>query len=56
MAQEGVWVLDRNFRVLQVPEGIAEILGYLPGEIRGRLIQAGDFPDHEHQAPVRLKR
>jgi hypothetical protein len=53
-------VLDRNFLVLQVPEGIAEEPGYLPREIRGRLItdfiQAGDFPDHEHLAPVRLKR
>ena len=58
-AQEGIWVLDRNFRVLQVHEGIAEVLGYLPREIRGRLITdfipAGDFPDPEHQAPVRLK-
>jgi PAS domain-containing protein len=37
-AQESIWVLDRNFRVLQAHEGIAEVLGYLPREIRGRLI------------------
>ncbi len=40
-------------------EGTLPVLGYLPQEIRGRLItdfiHAGDFPDPEHQASVRLK-
>jgi PAS domain S-box-containing protein len=58
-AQEGIWVLDRHFRIIQVNEEVAEILGYLPHEIRGRLItdfiHTGDFPDPEHQASVRLK-
>jgi len=58
-AQEGIWILDRHFRIIQVNDRMAEVLGYHPHEICGRLItdfiHVGDFPDHEHQTSVRLK-
>ncbi|MDD1700286.1 MAG: PAS domain S-box protein [Methanoregula sp.] len=58
-AYEGIWVLDSQFRIIQVNNRMAEILGYQPHEIRGQLItdfiHADDFPDHEFHASVRRK-
>jgi PAS domain S-box-containing protein len=53
---DGIWVLDSQFRIMQVNNRMAEILGYQPHEIRGRLItdfiHADDPPDHECQPGV----
>jgi PAS domain S-box-containing protein len=53
---DGIWVLDSQFRIMQVNNRMAEILGYQPHEIRGRLItdfiHADDPPDHECHAAV----
>ena len=58
-AYEGIWVLDGQFRVVQVNDRMAEMLGYQPQEIRGRLvtefIHSDDFPDHEYHASERRK-
>jgi PAS domain S-box-containing protein len=58
-AYEGIRVLDSQFRIVQVNHRMAEMLGYQPHEIRGRLItdfiHADDFPDHEYHASVRRK-
>ncbi len=58
-AYEGIWVLDSQFRVIQVNDRMAEMLGYSPNEIRGRkvteFIHQEDLPDHEHHASERLK-
>ena len=51
-ADEGTWVLDSKFRILQVNDRMAEILDLQPHEICGRLItdfiHADDLPDQEH--------
>ncbi len=56
---EGIWVLDSQFRVIQVNDRMAEMLGYSPQEIRGRkvteFVHQDDLPDHEHHAAERLK-
>ncbi len=58
-AYEGIRVLDSQFRIVQVNHRMAEMLGYQPHEIRGRLItdfiHADDFPDHQYHASVRRK-
>ena len=58
-AYEGIWVLDSQFRIIQANDRMAEMLGYQPHEIRGRLItdfiHSDDFPDHECHASVRRK-
>jgi len=59
MANEGIWVLDSQFRIIQINDRMADMLNYLPDEIRGRLItdfiHADDFPDHEYHASIRRK-
>jgi PAS domain S-box-containing protein len=54
---EGIWVLDSQFRIIQVNSRLAEILGYQPQEIRGRsitdFIHPYDLPNHEFHAAVR---
>jgi PAS domain S-box-containing protein len=56
-AYEGIWVLDRHFRIIQVNDRMADMLGYQPPEICGRLItdfiHMDDLPDHEYHASVR---
>ena len=37
-ADEGIWVLDSQFRILQINDRMAEILHLQPHEVRGRLI------------------
>jgi PAS domain S-box-containing protein len=58
-AYEGIWVLDREFRIVQANHRMAEMLGYQPHEIRGRVItdfiHADDFTDHEYHASTRRK-
>jgi PAS domain S-box-containing protein len=58
-AYEGIWVLDSQFRIVQVNDRMAEMLCYLPFELRGRLItdfiHEDDFSDHEYHASVRRK-
>jgi PAS domain S-box-containing protein len=58
-AYEGIWVLDRQFRIVQVNDRMAEMLGYPPDELRGRLItdfiHEDDFSDHEYHASGRCK-
>jgi PAS domain S-box-containing protein len=58
-AYEGIWVLDSRFRIVQVNHRMAEMLGYQPNEIHGRLItdfiHADDFPDYEYHASERRK-
>ncbi len=57
MSYEGIWVLDSQFRIIQVNSRMAEMLGYQPQEIRGRLItdfiHPYDLRDHESHAAVR---
>jgi PAS domain S-box-containing protein len=54
---DGIWVLDNQFRIIQVNNRMAETLGYQPHEIRGRLItdfiHADELPDFECRAAVR---
>ncbi len=58
-AYEGIWVLDSQFRIVQANDRMAEMLGYQPHEIRGRLvtefIHADDLLDHEHHTSERRK-
>jgi PAS domain S-box-containing protein len=58
-ANEGIWVLDSQFRIVQANDRMAGMLGYLPHEIHGRLItdfiHGDDFRDHEYHASVRRK-
>ncbi len=58
-AYEGIWVFDSLFRVVQANDRMAEMLGYQPHEIRGRLvsefIHADDLSDHEHHTSERRK-
>ncbi|MFA5346939.1 MAG: PAS domain S-box protein [Methanoregula sp.] len=58
-AYEGIWVLDSQFRIVQVNNRMAEMLGYQPHEIHGRLItdfiHADDFADYEYHSSVRRK-
>jgi PAS domain S-box-containing protein len=54
---DGIWVLDNQFRIIQVHSRIAEMPGYQSHEIRGRLItdfiHADELPDFECRAAVR---
>jgi len=56
-AYEGIWVLDGEFRIVQVNHRMAEMMGYEPYEICGRFItdfiHADDFTDHEYHASMR---
>jgi PAS domain S-box-containing protein len=56
-AFEGIWVFDSQFRITKVNDRMAEMLGYHPHEIGGRLItdfiHADDLPDHEYHASLR---
>jgi len=58
-AYEGIWVLDGEFRIEQVNQRMAEMMGYQPDEICGRVItdfiHEDDFPDHLYHASVRRK-
>jgi PAS domain S-box-containing protein len=54
---DGIWVLDSQFRIIQVNSRMAEMLGYQPQEICGRLItdfiHADELYDYECHAAVR---
>ncbi len=58
-AYEGIWVLDSQFRVVQVNDRMAEMLGYPPQEIRGQLatefIHPDDLANHEYHTSERRK-
>jgi PAS domain S-box-containing protein len=58
-AYEGIWVLDSQFRIQQVNDRMADMLGYYPQEMSGRpitdFIHPDDFPDQEYHASVRRK-
>jgi PAS domain S-box-containing protein len=58
-SNDGIWVLDSQFRIMQVNSRMAEMLGYQPQEIRGRsitdFIHPFDLADHESHAAVRHK-
>ncbi len=51
-AYEGIWVLDSQFRILQINDRMAEILHLRPHEVRGRLItdfiHMDDFTRDKH--------
>jgi PAS domain S-box-containing protein len=54
---EGIWVLDRQFRIVQVNSRMAEMLGYQVHDMQGHLvtdfIHPHDLLDHESHAIVR---
>ena len=58
-AYEGIWVLDSQFRIIQVNNRMAELLGYPHGEMLGRpitdFVHPDDIMDHERQASGRRK-
>jgi len=59
MSFDGMWVLDSQFRIIQVNCRMGDMLGYSAEEIRGRpvtdFIHPSDLPDHEFHASVRRK-
>jgi PAS domain S-box-containing protein len=58
-AYEGIWVLDSQFRIIQVNNRMAELLGYPLREMLGRpitdFVHPDDISDHERQASCRRK-
>ena len=58
-AQEGIWICDADYRIVSVNDCMADLLGYTPGEMKGRLvidfIDPGELPDHERTVVQRRK-
>ena len=50
-SNEGIWQMDRNFLTVFVNQKMADMLGYLPGEMLGRPVTDfmidEDLPDHK---------
>jgi PAS domain S-box-containing protein len=59
-AYQGIWVLDSQFRIVQVNDRMAEMLGYQPHEVRGRpitdFIPAISPPNQESYSVIPRKR
>ncbi|WP_410508800.1 PAS domain S-box protein [Methanosarcina hadiensis] len=53
-ANEGIWIIDAEYRTVYVNKKMTEMLGYTQDEMIGR--SAWDFTDEKNAATARLKR